>query len=44
MKTMKTDYVSPEMVAIELQSEGVIMGDSQIVGGGTTGGGLDDEE
>lgn len=44
MKTMKADYECPEMVAIELQSEGMIMADSQFVGGGTEGGGLDDGE
>lgn len=41
---MKTDYVTPAADVVELILEGSVMTVSQIVGGGTTGGGLDDNE
>ena len=41
---MKTDYVSPAAESVELLLEGAVMSVSQVVGGGTGSGGLDDDE
>lgn len=44
MKTMKTDYVTPAAEVVELILEGSVMTGSQIVGGGSSSGGFEDEE
>lgn len=41
---MKTDYVTPAAEVVELILEGSVMTGSQFVGGGTTGGGIVDDE